>query len=578
MTRSARWSHVRPGRWKAALSVGTAIWIAAPLWAQATPQSGFSAWSPDGSRVALSMAIDGPWQLYLIDPFNRERRRLTRSEGNDISPTWSADGSRIVFISDRDGNMELYSIAADGSDERRLTHTAGSEMAPDLTRGDRLTWAWSEESDPSMAGRSSRVVQGTLEAPTPSLLFDGGVQHYPVWAPEGEAFSFSGTLPGQTGYGVWVQEPGEEPHRVSGELTAFNSSWSWDGERLVFVSPVEGVERIFEVDRDGGGLRQLTDNTEPWFEPRIGPDGRILVRVGSGPDHRGIAILNPQGGFTAMLVEPGAAPVITSAPTWAPNGGHLLFVSDADGHPQVWRMNPDGGQSRRLSDGRFSERNPSYSPDGEWIAIVSVESGKPEIWRMRADGSHRTQVTDETSTTAQPRWSPDGRWLYYRIGGEENLFMRIHPDGSGREVLFRPEWPEIYLVPNPVDGRILTSGVPPGSRYNQILVRERLGAPPRNISNRNAPSYNPDWSPDGEWIVFVSHVGEDFHSALFIARSDGSQVRQLTDFPEGSYQPRWSPDGESIVFRRGWTNHVGLFSVNPDGSNLEQLTNLDSVH
>jgi TolB protein len=210
-------------------------------------------------------------------------------------------------------------------------------------------------------------------------------------------------------------------------------------------------------------------------------------------------------------------------------------------------MNRDGSQSRRLSDGRFSERNPSYSPDGEWIAFISMESGKPEIWVMAADGSQRTQVTDESSTTAQPRWSPDGRWLYYRIGGADNLFMRIHPDGSGREVVLRPEWPEIYLVPNPVDGRILTSGVPPGSQYNQVLVRESLGAPPRNVSN-----------------------------ALFIARSDGSRVRQLTDFPEGSYQPRWSPDGESIVFRRGWTNHVGLFSVRPDGSKLVQLTNLDS--
>src|SRR5207253_873467 len=93
------------------------------------------------------------------------------------------------------------------------------------------------------------------------------------------------------------------------------------------------------------------------------------------------------------------------------------------------------------------------------------------------------------------------------------------------------------------------------------------------------------WSPQGNEIVFSAHVPGSARSSLWVVHSDGSELRQIS-IPScggaisdpnsfGCVHPAWSPDGQKIVFSRfsAATGDRDIFTVNPDGSGLTQITN-----
>ncbi|HEX7588946.1 MAG TPA: LpqB family beta-propeller domain-containing protein, partial [Anaerolineae bacterium] len=89
---------------------------------------------------------------------------------------------------------------------------------------------------------------------------------------------------------------------------------------------------------------------------------------------------------------------------------------------------------------------------------------------------------------------------------------------------------------------------------------------PRQLTATLNDCSEPQWSPDGQQIVFVRD------NALWLARADGTGARELTDHPAGNTEPRWSPDGTRIAFlsrRRGWEH---LWTIAPDASALTLIT------
>lgn len=91
-----------------------------------------------------------------------------------------------------------------------------------------------------------------------------------------------------------------------------------------------------------------------------------------------------------------------------------------------------------------------------------------------------------------------------------------------------------------------------------------------NLTNNFSQNRYPDWSPDGNQIVYASNVDGDFD--IYVMNADGSNVRQLTTDPRIDMWPVWSPDGSQIAFTSTRDNNTEIYIIDADGSNLTRVT------
>ena len=93
------------------------------------------------------------------------------------------------------------------------------------------------------------------------------------------------------------------------------------------------------------------------------------------------------------------------------------------------------------------------------------------------------------------------------------------------------------------------------------------GSDVRQLSRENESS-SPDWSRDGSWITY-EHQGD-----IHVIKADGSSPStNLTNSPEQDIQPGWSPDGSRILWLSGGEGNRNIFTMDADGSRVQQLTN-----
>ena len=237
--------------------------------------------------------------------------------------------------------------------------------------------------------------------------------------------------------------------------------------------------------------------------------------------------------------------VCDSALSWSRDGTRILFTSDW----QVYAINSDGTQLKKLSSDSSKDAFAVWSPEGLWVAYQSEQGGKPEIYVMLRDGTGKQRLTSSVGGARMPSWSPDGGRIAYTGDGGIRV---VNVDGTADRQLtsyeddFRPLW-------SPNGTKILFRSHRDGNY--EVYVMNSDGSNQTNISNNPATDEDQGWSPDGEEIVFVSNrdAGPDEQEHVYRRRElytvnvDGSRLTRIT-YDSYASSPAWSPDGLWIVY------------------------------
>ncbi|HJR44985.1 MAG TPA: LpqB family beta-propeller domain-containing protein [Actinomycetota bacterium] len=228
--------------------------------------------------------------------------------------------------------------------------------------------------------------------------------------------------------------------------------------------------------------------------------------------------------------------VLSSMPgaSAASSGQAVAFVSDRDGDPEIFIIDPDGTGQLQLTSNTAWDTDPSWSPSGSRLAFSSNRDGDDDIYAMAPDGSDVVNVTDSgAGRDVQPDWSRDGSRIAFVRDGSIHI---VPATGGVPTHLARgrtPAW-------SPVASKILFA------RSGDVHVMDADGTDVRALTT-GLDADHPDWSPDGRLIAFEAADPTTDETRIFVMRADGTGLAVLPQSSE-DFSPSWSPDGTRLVF------------------------------
>ncbi len=238
-------------------------------------------------------------------------------------------------------------------------------------------------------------------------------------------------------------------------------------------------------------------------------------------------------------------------------GSDIVFVSTRDSDYALFGMNRDGSDQGRITEEKGDPRTPegllfqvepAWSPDATQIAFSSRREGSLDIYVMDADGTNTRRLTSTKLDDQHPTWSPDGEHIVFDRSDGDLYVMKA--DGSAAKRLTTTLAPETEPAWSP-DGRsIACARRLPGTSIREVWLVDTETGKAHQLTTLEAQSHTPAWAPDGRTIAFSSNdKGERF--GIFTIRVDGTGLRQVTPASSSdAFEPSWSPDGSLIAFTR----------------------------
>ena len=474
-----------------------------------------------GNTVVFSYGGD----LWTASTDGGTATRLTAHPGQEVFPRFSPDGDQIAFTGQYDGDEQVYVMPAVGGEPKRLTWYPARGPLPPRWGYDNLVLGWTPSGD-AVVFRSLRDAGGGSEGKLYTVPANGGLpEALPMpnsgvgdFSPDGDRIVYSPLFRDFRHWkryqGGWAQDLYVFDLKSSAITPIAHSERTerdpmWIGDAIYFASDRDDRLNLFRADPVSGEVEQLTDH-DPYDVrwPATDHAGRIvyeldgrlrIYNVDSGADEA-IAITVPDDG---LWKRPKRISVARNVGDFAlsPKGERALFVARGD----VFSAPVEKGRTRNLTRSPgANDRIASWSPDGAHVAVISDASGEDEIWILDPTGAEPArQLTDGHSARLTTlSWSP----MSDRIAFSDYLGrLRVVTVADGAETQVADdifggigdfEW-------SPHGGHLAFS-LNNEAGINRIFIWSAGSGELHQATSDLFSSYSPSWSPDGDYLFYVS--------------------------------------------------------------------------
>ncbi|WP_207215447.1 Tol-Pal system beta propeller repeat protein TolB [Rickettsiales endosymbiont of Peranema trichophorum] len=248
---------------------------------------------------------------------------------------------------------------------------------------------------------------------------------------------------GETGYFdtrvVFISEDGPPKKRVkrlavmdqdgenvkfltNGKYLVLTPRFDMKNHKIIYMSYQNLVPKVYTLDIHTGVQKLIGHFPGMSFAPRFSPDGHYAVMSVAKHGATNLYQVDLRSGVMTQLTYDRA--IINTSPSYSPDGSRIVFNSDRGGSRQLYVMNRDGSDVKRISFGTGVYATPVWSPRGDYIAFTKFDAQAFYIGIMRTDGSGERLLTTSWLDEG-PTWSPNGRVIMFtrrRMDGHSNLY------------------------------------------------------------------------------------------------------------------------------------------------------------
>ncbi|HKP69232.1 MAG TPA: hypothetical protein VJV05_08110 [Pyrinomonadaceae bacterium] len=483
-----------------------------------------SAFSPDGGYVYYTRQDDEhpKGALYSVPVLGGTPKKIVDEVSQPVSV--SRDGKRIMFGRYKQTNTDdlLFIADADGTNEKLLT----TVREPDYLQGSAAAWS---PDGAKVAIGYGKLISG--EGAT-SPVYKMNVAVLPLDDPQFKLVTSDN----------WSNVE--------------SMAWLSDGSGLVFVAGESrsGSRQLWQCAYPSGETRRVTNDLNSYDSVSMTADDTGIITIQKHPVSE---IWVAPEGDTARAGQVPTRRNVQSGRTglgWTPDG-RIVYDSSAGTNSTIWSTNPDGTDSKQLTDGSTDDFAPEVSPDGRHIVFGALRNGF-QVWRMDIDGANARQITAGTGIPTFA-YSPDGQWITANpyLGG----ILKIPVEGGDA----------ISIV---AEGAFIYPQVSPGGDLVAYLVSDKITKRPKinvirfdggeqvktfDLPVSAMPNYFETlsyrgfhWSPDGQGLVYINTIGGV--SNLWRQPLSGGPATQITEFKtDRIYTFAYSRDGKTLAFARG---------------------------